>query len=374
MNFNPFIINGYESDKYFCDREVETEQLIKELTNGNNVALIAPRRMGKSGLIKHCFAQKALTDNFYTFYVDIYATRSLSEFVFRLSKEILSRLKPFGLKALQRFWECIRSLQSGISFSPLGEVSFTLQVGDIVQSENSLTEIFQYLSHADRPCIVAFDEFQQICTYDDKNVEALLRTYVQQCPSARFIFAGSQRHLMTQMFQSASRPFYQSVSMMHLGSIDEGKYEAFAKNLFAESGKTLGEGVVRQVFDIANHTTWYIQKLMNTLYAATEHKGLCSSDMTQSALDYVINTLDFGYREIMFRMPEKQRQLLIAIAKEGVASSLTSGEFVKKYRLSSTSSVQSAAKGLLNKDYISHEQGKYFVYDIFFAIWLRREY
>lgn len=374
MERNPFIINGYEGPEYFCDREQETMQLTTEVTNGNNVALVATRRMGKSGLIKHCFQQEQIRNEFYTFYIDVYATRSLADFVFRLSREILTGLKPYGHKALQRFWECVRSLQAGISFSPLGDVSFNLQMGDIIQSESTLDEIFNYLSSTDRPCIVAIDEFQQVANYSDKNVEALLRTYVQQCPNARFIFSGSQRHMMSQMFLSPSRPFYQSVSMMHLGKIDKEKYVSFAKKHFADNGKQLEDGVVEKVCMLSKNITWYMQKLMNTLFAATERGGNCTVSMVDEALTYILDSQAFGYREQMFRLPEKQGRVLTAIAKEGEATAVTSGQFIRKHKLSSASTVQSALRGLLEKDYVTQEQGHYAVYDVFLSYWIIREY
>lgn len=91
---NPFVISGYVSPEYFCDREAESAQLIREVCDGNNVALLSTRRMGKSGLIQHCFQKSELRDDYYTFFIDIYPTKSLREFVFTLSKNILESLKP----------------------------------------------------------------------------------------------------------------------------------------------------------------------------------------------------------------------------------------------------------------------------------------
>ena len=81
---NPFVVGRYISDKYFCDREQETDFLIKQIENGRNVALISPRRLGKTGLINHCFRQKQIKESYYTFFIDIYATSSLAEFVYLL--------------------------------------------------------------------------------------------------------------------------------------------------------------------------------------------------------------------------------------------------------------------------------------------------
>ena len=115
---NPFVISGYEGARYFCDREVETAQLRHEIANGNNVALIATRRMGKSGLIEHYFSQPEIQERYYTFFIDIYDIKSLRELVRKLSREILLRLKPAGVRAVEQFWQTMRSIQSGISFSP----------------------------------------------------------------------------------------------------------------------------------------------------------------------------------------------------------------------------------------------------------------
>lgn len=234
--------------------------------------------------------------------------------------------------------------------------------------------VIHYLQSAGRPCIVAIDEFQQIDNYAEKNVEALLRTYVQQYPGVRFVFAGSQRHLMSQMFSSPSRPFYQSVSMMSLDCISVEKYICFARRHFANGGRKLADGVVESVFELAHHVTWYVQKLMNTLYSLTPVGGECTCELLDSALQSIIGSLDFGYRELMFRIPEKQGRVLIALAKEGPVASVTAGSFVRKYHLNSSSTVQSAMRGLLDKDYVTFEQGRYSLYDIFLAYWLQKEF
>lgn len=371
---NPFVISGYEGARYFCDRVQELTALEREIANGCNVALVATRRMGKSGLIQHYFSLPTIQEQYYTFFIDIYDTRSLRELLHKLSREILIRLKPYGARAIQRFWDTMRSLQPGISFSPLGEPSFNVQIGDIQEGDATLDEIFRYLELADKPCIVAIDEFQQINTFPESNIEAKLRTYVQQCHNAQFIFSGSQRHTMSAMFMNASRPFYQSVSVMHLDNIDVKVYDTFAKALFAEGNRTLADGVTEAVYAISNGVTWYTQKLFNTLYSGTPEGATCQVKDVQDALDYIIKTQAYSYEEILFRLPEKQKMVLIALAKNGPSKAVTSSAFIKKYSLQSASTVQSALRGLLEKDFVTLEQGIYTVYDLFMAIWLQRNY
>jgi AAA+ ATPase superfamily predicted ATPase len=367
---NPFITIGYVSAEYFCDREKETAELLHELTNGNNVALISTRRMGKTGLIRHCFSQPEIKDSFYTFFVDIYAGRSLRDFTFMLSKVILETLKPQGKKALQQFWESIKSIQAGISFDISGQPSFHLSLGDIETPEATLDEIFSYLAIADKPCIVAIDEFQQITAYPEKNVEAVLRAYIQHCTNAHFIFAGSRQHLMGNLFVSAARPFYQSVSILHLESIDIQKYITFAQNHFLRAKKNITAEIIEKIGQQFDGITWYMQKLLHVLFIMTEENEVCDVEMLPDALQSVINSFDYTYSETLFRLPEKQKELLLAIAKEGNAKNITSGTFVRKYKLMSGSSVQAAAKGLLEKDFITLGKGIYKIYDRFFSIWL----
>ena len=371
---NPFITSGYISADYFCDREAESKQLIREIVNGNNLAIISTRRMGKTGLIQHCFHSKELSKEYYTFFVDIYATKSLRDFIFSLSKVILESLKPFGKKAVEIFINSVLSLQAGISYDFTGTPSFNIQLGDIQNSMATLEEIFKYLAKADKPCIVAVDEFQQITNYSEKNVEALLRTHIQHCNNAQFIFAGSQRHTMGNMFLSASRPFYQSVSMMHLESIAIEKYIDFARNHFKKADRRITPETIRIVYDRFGGVTWYVQKTLNVLFAFTPVGATCDESMVEPAIASVVDSYRFNYQETLFRLPERQKELLVAIAKEGNAKSITSGEFVKRYSLTSPSSVQAAVKGLLEKDFITLFNGSYSIYDKLFEIWLRESY
>lgn len=90
---NPFVTNGYVGPEYFCDRVQETTDITDLLVNGNNLALISPRRYGKTDLLRHCFAQEKVKADYYTFIVDIYATKSLADMVNKLGKSILEELK-----------------------------------------------------------------------------------------------------------------------------------------------------------------------------------------------------------------------------------------------------------------------------------------
>ena len=371
---NPFIINGYISPAYFCDRKAESEILIRQMTNGNNIALISTRRMGKTGLIRHCFQSKEIQKAYYTFFIDIYATKSLREFVFALSKEIIESLKSSGKKAIQTFWETMKSLQASLTFDFNGNPSFNLGLGDIQSPDATLDEIFHYLEQANKPCIVAIDEFQQITNYAEDNVEAILRTYVQHCNNVHFIFAGSQKHIMMNMFNSPARPFYQSVNMMQLKSIPLTAYRAFVERLFLENKKRIEEELIDEVYNFFEGHTWYVQLMFNELYILTGKGEVCDRSLQSIALTNILQMQDFTYQEIFSRLPEKQKEVLIAIGKEQKATGVTSGKFIKKYKLSTPSSVQAALKGLLEKNLVSQEQNHYEIADKLLGVWLQKNY
>ena len=368
---NPFITTGYAGAVYFCDREQETADITRMLVNGNNVALISPRRYGKTNLIRHCFAQPEIAEKYYTFVIDIYSTKSVADLVHRLGLSILEALKPLGRKAWEKFITVLSSVRSGISYDISGNPSWMMSIGDITTPTTTLEEIFYYLEHADKPCIVAIDEFQQITHYGDERIEATLRTHVQQCTNTHFIFSGSQRHLMGQMFTSPARPFYQSVSIYNLPLLPEDKYVEFCVRLFEEYGKHLSQDVPHALYERFGGVTYYMQRVMNELFSRTLTDGICTSENIEEAIHYIILTSASTYEDLMYQLPEKQSLVLRAIAKEGKAQNLTSGKFIKRHGLLSASSVKSAVPALLDKGLITSDKGVYQVYDKFLEIWLQ---
>ena len=369
---NPFITSGYISAEYFCDRIIETATLTRYITNGNNVALISPRRLGKTGLIEHCFHQKQIKEAYHTFLIDIYATKNLQEFVFELGNGILNGLKPRGRKAWEVFLKSLSSLRTSISFDFSGNPSWNLEMGDIKTPTITLDEIFHYLEQADKPCLISIDEFQVIAKYPESDVEATLRTHIQHCSNAKFIYAGSQRHMMGEIFTSPSRPFYQSTAIMELSPIDIDIYTEFIKKHFTENKKIITEETVQEVYQRFEGITWYIQFLANSLYAITAEGEECTVDKVNTAVDNILAQLNFTYSSLLFQLPPKQKEVLIAICKEGKAREITSSKFLKTYKLTA-SSVQGAIKGLLDKDFVTNELGVYSIYDKFFDIWLKKQ-
>jgi AAA+ ATPase superfamily predicted ATPase len=372
---NPFIISGYTAKEYFCDRETETAELLQAFINMRNTVLISPRRMGKTGLIQHCFHTAEIKQNQYTFFVDIYATSNLKELVYVFGKQIFETLKLKGKAFIEQFFQIITSLRPAFKLDPVsGAPVFDIGIGEIHQPEYSLEQLFTYLEKAGKPCIVAFDEFQQISKYPEKNVEAILRTHIQQCTNTTFVFAGSQRHIIQNIFFSASAPFYQSTSLLNLCAIAKEKYIPFIQKHFKKAKKQISNENIERVYNLFEGHTWYIQIIFNRLYAFFDEGEDASVELINHCLHQTINAYETMFQGILSMLSERQKELLYAVAKERVAIEITSSAFVRKHALLSSSSVQTASRQLLEKDLLSKENNIYQVYDRFFGLWLSEHY
>ena len=372
--FNPFFIGRYVDKQYFCDREKDTETLVRHILNGRNVALISPRRLGKSGLIHHTFAQDVIKDRYTTIYVDIYATKDLCEMVKALSEAIV---KAVGQKKSwhEKFFSFIKSLRVGFHIDAVsGEPSFDIGIGDIENPDKTIRELFDYMEASEKPCILAIDEFQQIREYPQTNTEAFIRSLVQQCSRTSFIFCGSKRHTMTDIFYSPAKPFFQSVISQSLKPIPMETYVEFAGRMFSQRRKILDRAAAEAIYRMFDGCTWYMQMMMNEMFALTKEGMTCTTEYIDFAWDNIIMAQEDRYQAILYGLAPKQKQLLQAIASDRTVEGITSSDFVKRHRLVSASSVQAALKPLLKNDIVTCEEGTYRIYDYFFADYLAKKH
>ena len=376
---NPFYVTGIIPPAYFCDRETESDWLVRTVTNQANVLLTSPRRMGKTQLIRHFYERPEIKGHFHTFYVDIYPTTSLHEFILFLSKEIYSVLVPKGKATLNRFLSILRSLTGSFTYDPVSGVpSFDVKLGDIHAPELTLGEIFDYLGKADLPCIFAIDEFQQIDRYPEKNVEALLRSHVQTMNNCRFIFAGSNRHILENMFHSAAKPFYNSTEQLFLDRIAREKYVAFICAKFREAGREILSGAAQLAYDLFEGHTYYVHNLLHHVFANIAPEKPVDENDILFTLDALLEEKAHAFAGQLSQFNYGQKETLIAIAKAGKATGVTSVVFIKKNALKSPSSVQYAISTLLDNQILTYEQeGRvktYSLEDRFLEMWVRRVY
>lgn len=376
---NPFYITGIIPEPYFCDRERETTWMVRTIGNKAHILLTSPRRMGKTQLMRHVFEQPSIKGSYYTFYTDIYATTSLHELVLFLSKEIYSVLVPKGKAALDKFLAGLHSLAGSFGYDPVSNTpTFNIKLGDIHSPELTLEEIFCYLEQADKPCIFAIDEFQQIANYPEKNVEAMLRTHIQKMNNCLFIYAGSNRHVLENMFNSAAKPFYNSAEQIYLDSISKDIYTTFAQEQFANANRKITSEAASLAYDLFDGHTYYVHNVLHNAFAYIDPDKVIDEADIYQVLNDILEEKGHSFASVMNQLNFQQKESLIAIAKEGKASGVTSVAFVKKHALKSPSSVQYAISALLEKQlltYQSEERTKvYSVADRFMEMWIRRTY
>lgn len=364
---NPFLISGYESPEYFCDRIAETADLLGTLQNGRNITLVSPRRLGKTGLIKHIFHHLE-KQGASVIYIDLFPTESLYGFTQAFASAVLGQLDSNPVKALKRVATVLKGLRPYLTVDPLTnqpKIGLDMVVGT---ETGTLEQVFDYLKQSKKECYIALDEFQQIAYYPEKNVEALLRSHIQDLHNVHFIFSGSKAHMLGEMFLSPKRPFYQSTSEKSIGTIEERVYFSFAASFFKAQGRTLPEEVFHQVYEMYEGYTWYIQMIMNRLYA--KNSKVIDSALVLESIDDILKENEFYYQHLLRVYPKGQVKLIKAIAKEKKVKEITAGAFISMYELTAASSVKSSLSRMLDEEIIYCAEDGYMVYDRFFGQWL----
>ncbi len=371
---NPFVLNGYSGPDYFCDRNKETDLLINNSTNGINTTLLSIRRMGKTGLLQHAVQELHRRKKGIGIYVDIFDTENLKDFTNRLATAIF---KTFPQK--NRLWKAtmdlLKNLRPVISYDELtGTPEVTLDYSQPKQFEHSLLNIFSFLERNNRLIILAIDEFQQITNYPEKNVEAFLRSRIQELKNVKFIFSGSSPHMLTQMFHNASRPFFASTHTLFLDKIAYDEYSGFIRNSFQNHKKKINTEAIDFILKFTLQHTFYTQAVCNKIFASG-NKKITLQDAQTAAFE-LLNQNEPVFFQYRTMLTSNQWNMLRAIAKEGTVYQPHAQKLIQKYNLGTPSSVQRNVEALLNKEMIyklSDDKTEYYrVYDCFLMRWLER--
>lgn len=373
---NPFLIRGYESKELFCDREKEVNELVQNAVNKVDTTLLSPRRMGKTGLIFRFMEEIRKYKDIEAVYVDIYSSRNLDDFIKLLTEAVLAKF-PERSSVGKRFLLFLKGLRPLVSYDALTglpQVQFVYQT--VGEKESTLKGLLDFLEHQPVRIVVAIDEFQQIAAYPEVNMEALLRTYIQPLQHLRFIFSGSGRTLMLEMFGSSKRPFFASTRNLVLEKIDVAVYAAFIRRLFGKYKREVEDEALEMIMQWTKGYTFYTQNLCNRIFAFGDKK------ITIASVKFACNDLlkcnepvFYQYRQLL---TPGQWNFLIAVAKEESVRQITAQQFLARYRIGTPANARRLVDALVQKELIletNDEQGcLYQVYDVFLSRWLQREY
>lgn len=368
MKENPFIVSGYLHPRYFCDREKETSRVISAIENRRNLTLLSLRRMGKTGLIKHVFYQIENDKSIIPVYLDIMPTANLVEFTSTFAKAVFSALAKKE-SAIKKLLTSIASLRPTLTYDPLtGAPEVSVRIDNHNEASQSLEVIFQYISAQKGYIVCAIDEFQQISNYPEQNVEAELRKHIQQARNAIFIFSGSRKHTLSAIFSSPNRPFFNSTEIMEIGRIDTDIYNSFITEQFLLGKKKIDAEALGLIKQYTSMHTFFVQYLCNRLYS--ENNTRIGLDDVKKIFLTILTENEPVYSNYINLLTTFQLNLLRAIARNKEQLGVTSKEFIKQHNLGAASSVNTATKSLLDKEFIYIEDNKYYLLDRFFSGWL----
>jgi len=373
-SLTPFPTTTYYGPEYFCGREKEMQSLINNINGHQSTTLIAIRRMGKTGLIRHL--QHNISKDWDSIYVDILSTENMNDFLNSLSTAILRSIsEKSGIG--KKIWNFFKSLSLTFSFDPLsGEPSINFNLKES-ESKMQIKSIFKLLEEHTKPVLIAIDEFQQITNYPEKNTDAFLRTIIQQLQNVVFIFSGSQQHIMQDLFSNPSKPFFRSTAFLHLTMIDFETYQDFIVQQFLKNKKIISKEVAGEILNWTNVHTYYVQLLCNRVFSNTKKEAITKTwQLEASKILKEQEMVFYTYREILTK---PQWKLVKAIALEEKVYSITSSIFISNHDLGSSAGVLRSVNSLLKNELINKqfdEKGTLFysVYDTLFMRWLRNTY
>jgi AAA+ ATPase superfamily predicted ATPase len=370
---NPFITGGYLSPEYFCDRTDEKNRMMDSISSRRNLTLISLRRMGKTGLLKSVKYQLEHSKKpFAVIYTDLLPTMNGNEMLNSICSA-LYRVRKSEKNFLEKMLIFMSSLRPRLTMDPLtGEPSVVLKVESSSEIRSGLEQIIRLISEIRQDIVFMFDEFQQISNYPEKNIESMLRSVIQTYPAVPFIFSGSSKHMLENMFMAPGRPFYQSSELMYLGRIGENDYSSFITEKFKDGNMKIDDNALSKIFNWTRLHTYYVQYVCNHLYGSGEKK--IGEQEVNNVFHQTLSDFEPQYINYRNLLPAHQFRLLKAIAIENGVSRPTAGNFIAKNDLTSPSSVSTSLKALAEKEMIVYDLNKWHVYDVFFSRWLEYNY
>lgn len=367
---NPFPTTGYFGAQYFCDREEETKRILFNIRGWQSTILTAPRRIGKTALIFHVFEK--LPAGTKGIYFDILPTENMSGFLNEFASAIIRNV-PEKKGAGRKLWDFIKSLRPSVSFDMLTgspQVSFTLKDNEV---NHQIEAIFSFLEKQNEKFVIAIDEFQQILKYPEKNTDAWLRTLIQKLKNVVFIFAGSQQHILNEMFTIPSRPFYNSASLLKIDKINREKYKAFISKQFNLKGRQIEDSIIDSIINWADCHTYYVQLICNRIFLTAVNKIV--DETWKEEAERLLKEQEpvfFNYRNMLTR---PQWDILKATALEGLLYEPTGIDFIMKYSLGNPSTVLRSLEAVTRMELIFYDfnpTGKkfYAINDLLFRRWM----
>ena len=375
MISNPFKFGKEVSGDQFYDREDAFGKLYRKLAGGScNVVMYAPRRYGKTSLVKKVFARLE-GEGIPTVSIDLNKIANIEKFCEQYALA-LCRLAGKGQTIANRISTYLSHLNPTFSFG--GEAILSVKLGyGAKMNESSVSSVLDLAEKiaaevVGGPIAVAFDEFQEIERLSpDLPLEGIFRSCIQAHQNVRYVFLGSKTHMLKRMFGEKSRPFYKSAATMRLEKPPEDESRTFVRSRFASRSIGIDEAAARRIVSETENVPYYLQELSSQVFDAVVASGrdwVEDADIDAGIAGLMSENADY-YVEKLSTLSAMQRLLVAALAAEPVR------EFTEDYRarhsLGGSSTVHTALKAVIEKGIVESEPDGYFIGDPFFARYVR---
>lgn len=369
-----FIYGVSVSGDNFTDRIQETRRLKMDFENGLNVVLISPRRMGKTSLVKK--VQQVVNPAIvHTVYVDIYDCKSEYDFYNKFAESVLRQTSNRMEIFLEKTKKFLTRLTPKISFSSDPAYDYSVSLG-ITPKEYTPEEILQLpeliAQQMRKHIVVCIDEFQQVAEWPDSlQVQKRMRGVWQHQKNVSYCLFGSRQHMMNNLFQNKSMPFYQFGEPNYLQPISTEDWIPFIRQKFEEKGLAITEKQIRVICDTVRNQSSYVQQLAWNVMINTD--DAVSEQSIQAGINDLLIQCTPLFMEQTGGLSSYQMNFLKAIAA-GQHDQFTSSTILQEYQLGSKSNVDRLQKVLREKDYIMSTPDGLYLTDPIMELWLKSKF
>lgn len=373
---NPFPIGGPVTGTAFWNRQVEIREVTSEIQNGQNVIISSPRRYGKTSLIKTVL-ERAGKKNVFCVYVDLYPASTKEKFIKVFAKSVAGAVGKPQQKILDYIKELFPRLMPKILVHGDGIAEFTFSLSPKDKEEIDLPDLLNAVhQHAERKkqqaCVV-FDEFQEIAKYVDDEVEREMRTVFQNHKNVCYIFMGSRKHLINNLFHNPNRPFYKSGIHLPLKKLPLKEVKKYIQPIFEQGKIKVTEPALEMIAGTGNGHPYYTQLICHILWEEQYPKGTIQERDVDDALRKSLLREQSVYQAILESLTENQKSLLIALGEDPGAQ-VFSQDFMVRHDLGPVSSLRRALQALVKKDLVDRINGTIEFQDPFFSLWLKENH
>jgi uncharacterized protein len=376
---NPFTFGALAFDRAFTNREAEIRELVRDMQNGQDVLLYAPRRYGKSSLVLRA-AQRAIRKGILVGYCDLMRTPTKERFAAALAKTIYSDLETAAGQALERATRLFRGLRitPTMEVDPIdGSLRFVFHPGRRRAAiDDTIEELLalpaQIAAERKRPAVLVFDEFQEILTLDGR-FPNLMRAVFQEQPEVGHVYLGSKRHVLERIFEDENEPFWRSAKRMEIGLIAADAFARYLRERFEETEKGIDDDALDRVLETTAGHPYGTQELAYFLWELVPTGHAARLGDVETALGQVLRSEHNHFATLWDDAPHAQRLLLLALAAEPTRS-LYAAEYAERHDLPAKPALQRAIGALVTKEVVARDEARvYRIVEPFFADWLRSE-